>query len=1245
MLRLFLGQSSEDFVHDIVFTLLSIIHHQGMSVIETDAASPAAAIFLDLLVTRIVSIDCCDRTQFVGCLMAAPPAFSSRNARRFYYRKPLSCLYRRVLKDENRQQDYISAVNAFLDMYSPAILSLAHQISVMEAEEFELAMKQCKHICKLLISDNTKILLEETESFKRKMTHIHNCDDEYSEILIDIILSYSMVCSNLYIDGVAINLPQLLILLRSNGEFSSESNFRKEFLIPLLRVLDIDVSADNDTKDRASTSASSNQWSIQHALQLAIDTRTAQILFAFCVESESTFANDCIQKLTEEYELLIMKNMDSSHDRMIHDLEMSICEMYLSEMIAILQHLPIVQEFQHPAPYESNVEAKFIIELAWELFLKDISTGLEDGQTHNHVKTESELVFSSSELYWQHRMMRLKMSVMWHLQRRSDRARRGNHNELPDFLVRVFLLEFLQDALKNPDDTKLIQKFLIKSQDALACSTSRASLIERLSASIKRDSRNTCSEFIDQIGFRFEKLLRSIAAIMWSMWVRERCAYCFRFLELIKEANGSLLHPDVLGNEIGNMAATCALQLNTVGLVTGKVDQISYIQTLLLEDAAKLCPRKVAAVFGWGFPTDKINARYLKRYKAIKHLLKNEMEANKSTDCENLEEIENRCQFIQNRVKRKIRDFIANGKYQRGSSVTMNPMVNSPKGSEVKRRWAMDIDVLVDCCCTLEFQLLVWALFRKEFPGYESSAEITVSPTISASTPKKQANQQVRLTPSLRMKDTGMSRDEILALLRKQQQEFDARVQLLLSSRKTELPKIDNKEKPKTSPQREDESILLADKSQLTSKFRSLTRELSPRHQSFPDLDAERRKEMNINQAMLQRGQSVQNVLKLLQLRKITDETVADPRQIVGHLFANTTIKTTATRDSCDHKNEVTETKASKSLNRARQSTRSSVFALRFEEDVNGAHLKLLRCGNGKPHTVKLRSKHFEAALPTRSCTTSIQHEDDTNENRNYDVVKLCMASVQTDTIPVSSCNVKSVTWADTSTNPCPCEKSMGINDDKEITYKKGDLNKQMSAVQGNHGSFSIATQCNMNTPQTHKMTQVKAKSKSTAVPSVSCAFHKLSIHVQLNDKRRKKFMQVMQSTGPRPFTSSEFDDLDDEEDSKVVMDNPQEQKTESDKNPNGKKDVKKEEHSVNEESTSRMLKYQAKYRERVSLHNGSKSEKKNGNANAFAGLHDDMKRMKQRLNDLEQFADAIDENYRDSHHVRKGPYCVVIMR
>lgn len=1235
MLRIFLGQSSEDSVHDIVFTLTSIIHQQGMSVVENGVSSSAAAIFLDLLVTRTVSITCWDRAQFVTYLMAAPSAFPSRNARRYYYRHQLKCLCLRILQDEDKQQDYISAKNAFLSVYSPIIISLAYKISVMEANKFALVINQCKRTCELLVKYDVESLLEDTHRFKRDIALNCNYDDVYSEILMIVIVSYSMACTSLCIDGFLINMPRLLMLLRSNEEFTPEKTFRKEMLIPLLRVLNTDIIVDSKITEAATPN---DEWSIQQALQMAIVTQTAPLLFSFCVESGSSSSNECIQKMTKDRYKVFSKNFLFNQGYAVDELEMSVCETYLSEIIAILQHLPLVRDIQHAAPHDSIINGEAFVKSAWENFLKDVYTRLQVEESHKPVKATPELVFSNQEMNWQYRMMHLKNSLMWHLENQVNRARNGDHDEMPKLLARIFLLEFLQDAHKNSDDTKLIHKFLLKSQDALACSSSMTSLIERRSVSHEDDIGYQRTNDHQQICFRFEKLLRSIAVVTWSLWVRDRCTYCCRLIEQIKRADVALFSEDATNTLVGSMAATCALQLNVIGLVVGKVDQISFLQTSLLEDAAKLCPRKTAAVLGWGFPTDKINARYLKRYKAVRHLLKSDMEANKSNDDEDLEEIENRCQFIQSHVKRKIRDFIANGRYQQGSGMTINSVISSPKGSELKRRWAMEIDVFVDCCCTLDFQHLVWALIRKKLRCNEKSEAFIVSTKTTTITNQKQPIEiagQGRSMSSLRTKDTSMSHEEILALLRTQQEEFDIKVQSLFSSQ--QKSNHETKEQPKPSPPSEHENKSLAYNSQLISKFRDFTRDLSSRHQSFPDLDAERRKEINSNETMLQRGQSVQNVLKLLQLRKNTEETTTDPRHVVGHLFANTAVQKMATEDADSHKTEIMDKKANIALLQRKQPVRPSVFSLKFEEDVNGAHLKLLRCGNGKPPAVKLRAKQFN--VPERAQSSIRKREHNVSESMNHEVAALRTASVQTDTIPEPLNSVKSVTWADIDTNSR--EKSMEEQHASESNYNKDEQNEQISetakTVNKNPGSSSIATQCVMNSPFLHKSTQVKPKAKLTAVSNVPCAYHRLSTHIQLIDERRKKFRQVVQSSTSCPSRSSKFEAVNEVDDGNIILIDPEQQQIASSKATEVDKHPSKEVHSVSDEATSkaRMLKYQAKYREQVSLRNVPALEKKNGNAHAFAGLHDDMQRIKQRLHDLEHFADTIDEDFKDSHYVR----------
>ncbi|KAF1316009.1 hypothetical protein FI667_g15692, partial [Globisporangium splendens] len=411
----------------------------------------------------------------------------------------------------------------------------------------------------------------------------------------------------------------------------------------------------------------------------------------------------------------------------------------------------------------------------------------------------------------------------------------------------------------NPEEVKFITKFVNKAQDAVSCEQWHHT---RLSFDNYQQLFNR-SRSGNPSHFRVDKIVRTLAMVIWAIWIRERCAYCMRSIELLKryeELNRAQHIGDEERKQIGPLAATCALQLNVLGILAGKTDDAFALQISLLEVAAKLNSSKATAVVCWAFPADKIQARYLKRYKALRAALK--AGSDLALDGPPIGETEHRCRFIQRHVKKSIRWSITSGSMKAGSTYP-----ESPRKHEMTRSWTSEIDALVNCCCDLEFQKTTWELIQKRFVG---GSKALVHDDNKNETNKDEL-KKLLLESRASMVDGFISRQEVMSLLQEQKRELEGKVQSLsrTSEGENELcaePLPVKETRPSLQPritanptsldQAPAQTITLANKSYMTREIL----------QDEDDSENQKRKR-KLSQQM-DRRESVQNVLKLLSLQK-----------------------------------------------------------------------------------------------------------------------------------------------------------------------------------------------------------------------------------------------------------------------------------------------------------------------------------------------------------------------------------------
>lgn len=1271
--RLALYESTSDF-QDIFFTLMTIIYQQLKSRLE----SPDEDCDLRLL-TGLLSLIFSSEAQFLQRLaskmLLAPPAFPSKAERRLYYRSEVDALLRvrqQLMTGAVRedQRNVGPSQNAFLDVYLPKIASLLEGLlSGVSCGDAPLRITSPFGLCQQLINDQPGTVLQEARQALARISQSSTCSTSLSnqetaarDLLLLILASSAMACSNLRVDSVHMNLQHVV----QGAQLRLHKPMTKEQLACFTTSFGSHFESTSNPSSTESTKTTA--WSLENALQFARATQTMDRLVAFCFASKSLLAHKCLKEICilqaklflNSKNLLFEKRVEVTHQ--LKALHLQICESYIGEMVGLLREVPLVLQFKHAIKGRDMTQSdafsssKDIVLQGFEAFTRCILAGMDDVNEDLPALKEPNNRFwkrSSRESRVQSRCLRLKSRIMWHLKQLAT----YDEQNLVQIFERIFLIDFLSGRCGNTEEAKLVAKFVDKAQDAVSCDQWQQ---KRLSfdnyQQLFSKTRGTQSHY------RVDKVVRSLALLVWAIWIRERCAYCLRSIELLK--GHEILHKadkdmgDAERKRLGSLAATCALQLNVLGILVDKPDDIFALQISLLEEAAKFNPEKAIAVICWAFPADKIQARYLKRYKALRQLLK--ADPGLSTDAPPIEETEHRCQFIQRHVKRSIRWSITSGSMKPGSADVESPK----KPREVSRSWTAEIDVLVDCCCDLEFQKVTWALIQKKFAGGSRNSQQIGGDADSSSQLKRMLLQSRSSTA-----DGVISRQEVMLLLQEQKRELEGKVRSWSTIGTTCFQET----KPRDGLEvTSSHSAPSQDQRNPTAgtEMSFLIRDIDFEGDGCEVTSPNRKRKQS---QQIERKVSVQNVLKLLNLRKQRG-TLSDQRSDSLPNLLNRSgalrsqpqraatsnlapIDTDSVPSPKRHAREsggyqvtspsrLSETHGSNraQLSRGHSSMSISppvVFPLTYGADVEGnSFMKLLdRSSGGRSTPLKARHFSFQQRIPSPSQDSDnrVQAWDGGIKRSQFNeekVVNLKPAGAQTDELPgdVKSAEiVKTIVAQDDTTTPL---SSVGTQSESSgATYEAGvqcavKQTKPSESV-NLETSISVETEGILSRFPVFVDLEPSPTRTTQDAPKKFLQIARFSTHsvIQTRGFEREK---VVHAT-PGTFTKNEANQ------SLAPVNNGIHQLPISDTTAGAAETDPPRRQSLAE----LLVTHQSRYRNHFALSDlNSKLESSWGNStssgrSSLIGLKEDMARLKTRLVQLEHCADEIDEDFKDSHHVR----------
>ncbi|TYZ67870.1 hypothetical protein PybrP1_002407 [[Pythium] brassicae (nom. inval.)] len=809
------------------------------------------------------------------------------------------------------------------------------------------------------------------------------------DALVLMFAAYAIVCSCLHISRVCVDLHHILAVARLRRIKPFMTDQFASFIVNAgqCRHFEVLPSVSYDGVDEA--------WTMEHALEYARKSQTLELLVEFCSASSSSLGHKCLKELCDAQTKLFMNPKDTFFNtraevsRQFETLHLFACERCISEMIGLLRELPLVLQFKHSIRGTEAITsdafglAKDVVEKRFELYLKAILANTSDVSENQ----ASQCQGGSCARFWRHasrearvqsRCLRLKTRIMWHLRQLAT----SDEQSLLQVFERVFLIGFLSGRCGDVEEAKLIAKFIDKAQDAVSCGHWRQS---KHFAGDQQQSFTRSSQ--SPIHSRRDKIVRSVALITWAIWVRERCAYCLRSLELLQGHDRLGRNENISDAErkrVGSLAATCALQLNSLGALVAKPDDIFAHQISLLEESAKLNREKAIAVICWAFPADKVQARYLKRYKALRQALKADASEQRATDTPTIEETEQRCQFIQRHMKKSIRWSITSGSMKSGSMYT-----ESPKKHEMSRSWTAETDVLVDSCCNLDFQKLTWALVQKRFVGGSKS-----DPDPDAVGTKRLKNVLLQSRDSTT--EGAVSRHEVIALLQEQKRELEEKVRTWSASSPApgdEISTLRSSHQTLIVPQGEARAPTAAAEQAASPKLMRI-RDIDFGSDSEAPDDANRKRKQS---QRTERRESMQNVLKLLSLRKqhdaapVRSDSSPDLLRRVDLQISRRVASTGCAPSGFDgvlspkrHAREVsrhgsvpglsppvtkTQESRSPSAKRGNGDAASPIFPLRYGVGVESAGLQLLDWKHSGGRTVPLKTRQFSFQRQVRAST------------------------------------------------------------------------------------------------------------------------------------------------------------------------------------------------------------------------------------------------------------------------------------
>lgn len=1278
---------------DIYFTLVSIIYQQMRSGLSSPYPILNESVdqrLIEGVLSLTLSMESAILRQIGSKMLAAPPAFPSRSDRRAYYHNEMRNLSHyghsvQASVDFEDQSITSGSTASFLQVYLPRIVDLIETLKEVESFETQVAggqrSKQSISFGQWIVENQFERALMETQPAPPLKSHplstssnarLHDRDTAARDSLLLVLMAYAMACTSLRIDSVALDLQHVLSIAKLRAK-----PMKTEQIACFFTSLSDNMEHDFLSLHKSRTAP---PWNMENALVFARKTQTLSLLVDFCTASKSVFTHECLKDIFAFQAKLFLNSKQISFaerveaTRQFESLHLQVCETYLGEMVGMLRELPLVLEFKRSSkgtePIHSNAFgcSKDVVTQGFDVYTKQLLMGMDDIDADLPAFREKK---SLSSRYWTHasrevrvrsRCLRLKSRVLWHL----EQLLTSYEQSLVDIFDRVFLIDFLSGRCGNSEEAKLVAKFIDKAQGAVSCEQWHQ---ERLSFDHYQQLLNRSRG--NQTHFRVDKIVRSLAIVVWAIWIRERCAYCLRSIELLNR-HGALNRAQHIGDtdkkSIGSLAATCALQLNVLGILVGKPDDIFALQISLLEEAAKLNSGKAAAVVCWAFPADKIQARYLKRYKALRQALK--ADSDLSTDGPPIEETEHRWQFIQRHVKKSIRSSITSGSTKTGCA-----NAGSPKKHEMSRSWTAEIDVLVDCCCDFEFQRTTWALIQKRFAG--GSKALERDDTIKQTAERDQL-RKVLLQSRPSTAEGLISRQEVTELLHEQKRELEGKVQSFCSTAQygreptatTSLLQVSLPASQTTTstaqPSDQASSTAIAEKSYT---IRGISQDdLS--NSGVDEVENQKRKRMQFQQT--ERRESVQNVLKLLSLRKqhgdyihrsdslpnlvgragvqrsrsqrgggnlpvvVDSESTPSPKRHAREADVSRVASFAARAESRDIEDQNTRPRTVPA--HSAPASTLSVFPLRWEGDMERSSMKLLDRSSAR--SISLKTKHISFHQREYSASSDDRFLTEKGDAHGAaiaeETVRLRVASAQTDTTHLELPEYE-------HDKPGSTDKRIDVSAKAHIGTQSEDNKKDTKDTR------EASIQC---TPQESIRQRGGAiKAVSDDAPNM---LSKYPVFIELDSTKSKetktqKYLQVVRftdsCTSGASIVSSEqrshatIASVASEKSAPGSGNEENSHKKTTDSTPLRSK---VRERPSRESRPDLLLSHQARYRSHFGISSSSLTSEKSRKGSisrgrhSLLGLKEDMERLKFRLVQLEHCADEIDEDFKESHDVRR---------
>ncbi|ETI36452.1 hypothetical protein F443_17467 [Phytophthora nicotianae P1569] len=702
---------------------------------------------------------------------------------------------------------------------------------------------------------------------------------------------------------------------------------------------------------------------------------------------------------------------------------------------------------------------------------------------------------------------------------------------------------------------------------------------------------------------------------------------------------------------LGALAATCALHLNSMGMLFGDNEELHSRQLSLLEAAASMNPTKTATVIAWGFPAQKIPTRHLKRYKGLRQVVQ------QSCMDLSLEEKEMHYQQVRTRMRRAFQGTLQSEKLTQNDSD--------------------DIDILVNCCCDQEFLQIMSVLAKCPYevvavsndnPPHESST--------STSEPREDSHENDqnvlpvhtkseetlnRTTDQVQISESSISRDEVMALLQAQTRHLEDRIHAVTSTGRSssasshevvqpeevirDVKGLPSELLPHTLDVTSKSAGDLADVQKM-ARMSLQVRDMSRHRYSSASSDASKQAKPVCKPT--QRHDSVRNALKLFRLRQEnsghttgeTEGSAAANENGTPNIGNGDSTKTSrdiecpaASPKPNRQKRDGVKRKPSKnqrSSETQRFLAKEPVYPLRLEYGIEKASLKLLgRNAQQRNPSVKRRQfVHQEHQRTPKTYTPNPKALHDSVEST--EVIQLKTASAQTsDSIVPTSAAKEMNESVSTQQNDSGPEKGSPMTQECET-----------APVNVKSSQNGVGIQCRLN-----ETGPTKGGRRKQSPPPLNIV-DKYPVWVDLNGGahfKEKKYLQVARFGNSNAVDATVTEDTTMPVSVPTVVvrnvnseDGSDENQSDGQRSPSVSSDQGQENDAAEQLGDTMRTRYRARYRElypvRERLQSTASVEReRTSGINSLIDLRDNMQRMTQRLRVLETCANSIDEEFKVS--------------